>query len=56
MGFPQLNPDGKVDRVTIQNVMQWYLQMGYLSEPVDLTRVVDASFMEAAVARLGAYE
>jgi NitT/TauT family transport system substrate-binding protein len=56
MGFPQLNPDGKVNLATIQDVMQWYVQMGYLSEPVDLSRVVDSSFMEAAVARLGTYQ
>jgi NitT/TauT family transport system substrate-binding protein len=56
MGFAELNPDGKLKLETIQNVMQWYLQMGYLSESVDINRVVDASFMEAAVDKLGAYQ
>jgi NitT/TauT family transport system substrate-binding protein len=56
MSFLQMNPDGKVNLGSIQDVMRWYVKMGYLSEPVDLTRLVDSSFVDAAVARLGAYE
>jgi hypothetical protein len=29
--------------------------MGYLNEPVDLSRVVDPSYIDAAAAKLGAY-
>ena len=35
--------------------MRWYVQMGYVSAPVDLTKVFDSSFADAAVARLGPY-
>jgi len=31
------------------------VQMGYLNEPVDLSRVVDLSYVDAAVAKLGPY-
>jgi NitT/TauT family transport system substrate-binding protein len=56
MSFLHMNPDGRVNVDSIQDVMRWYVKMGYLSEPVDLTRLVDSSFVDAAVARLGAYE
>jgi NitT/TauT family transport system substrate-binding protein len=56
MGFMHINPDGKVNLASIQDLMNWYVQMGYLSEPVDLTRVVDPSFVDAALAKLGAYQ
>ena len=56
MGFMHINPDGKVNLASIHDLMRWYVQMGYLSEPVDLNRVVDPSFVEAAVAKLGAYQ
>jgi NitT/TauT family transport system substrate-binding protein len=56
MGFMHINPDGKVNLASIQDLMRWYVQMGYLSEPVDLTRAVDPSFVDAAVAKLGAYQ
>jgi NitT/TauT family transport system substrate-binding protein len=56
MSFLHMNPDGKVNVASIQDVMLWYVKMGYLSEPVDLSRLVDSSFVDAAVARLGAYE
>ncbi len=55
MGFMHIHPEGKMNLDSIQDIMRWYVKMGYLSEPVDITRVVDSSFVEAAVARLGAY-
>jgi NitT/TauT family transport system substrate-binding protein len=55
MSLPHLNPDGKMNLTSIQDGMRWYVEMGYLSEPVDLTTAVDSSFVEAAVAKLGAY-
>jgi len=50
MGFMHINPDGKVNLDSIQDLMQWYVQMGYLSEPIDLSKAVDSSFVDAAVA------
>ena len=40
---------------SVEDRMHWYVQMGYLSAPVDLANVFDPSFAEAAVARLGPY-
>ena len=55
MGFAHLDPDGRVNMASVEDRMRWYVQMGYLSEPVDLMKVSDSSFAEAAVARLGPY-
>jgi NitT/TauT family transport system substrate-binding protein len=55
MGYPHLDADGKVNMQSMVERMQWYVQAGYLSAPIDLARVVDMSFAEAAVARLGQY-
>jgi len=55
MGFVHMHPDGKVNLASIEDVMHWYVQMGYLNEPVDLSRIVDLSYIDAAVAKLGGY-
>jgi NitT/TauT family transport system substrate-binding protein len=56
MGFGHIDPVGKVNLSSIEDVMRWYVHMGYLSEPVDLKTIVDTSFVDAAVAKLGAYQ
>jgi NitT/TauT family transport system substrate-binding protein len=50
-----LDPDQRIDRATLQTLQQFFLDQHYLSAPVDLARLVDSSFAEAAVAALGAY-
>ena len=54
-GVPR-TPDGKVNLASMEEVMRWYVKMGYLSSPVDLARSVDPSFAEAAVTELGPYQ
>jgi ABC-type nitrate/sulfonate/bicarbonate transport system substrate-binding protein len=56
MGFMHIDPDAKVNMASLQDLMSWYVDMGYLSRPIDLTRAVDPSFAKAAVNRLGAYQ
>ncbi len=56
MGFMHIHPDGKVNLASMEEVMRWYVKMGYLSSPVDLARSVDPSFAEAAVTALGPYQ
>jgi NitT/TauT family transport system substrate-binding protein len=56
MSLPYMDPNGKVDVASVQAQMDWYVQMGYLSAPIDLSKVIDASFATAAVAQLGPYE
>jgi len=55
MGFMHIDPDGKLNLASMEDLTRWYVKMGYLSDPVDLARIVDASFVEAAVADLGPY-
>jgi hypothetical protein len=40
---------------SVQELTRWYVQMGYLGVPVDVAKVVDPTFAEAAVTRLGPY-
>jgi len=56
MGFMHIHPDGKVNLASMEDVMRWYVKMGYLSSPVDVARSVDPSFAEAAVTVLGPYQ
>jgi NitT/TauT family transport system substrate-binding protein len=56
MSFTRIDPNGKVNVPSMEELMRWYVQMGYVSTPVDLSRVVDTSFADAAVARLGPYQ
>ncbi len=56
MGFMHIHPDGKVNLASMEDVMRWYVKMGYLSSPVDVARSVDPSFAEAAVTELGPYQ
>jgi NitT/TauT family transport system substrate-binding protein len=56
MGFMHIHPDGKVNLARMEELMRWYVKMGYLSSPVDLARSVDPSFAEAAVSELGPYQ
>jgi NitT/TauT family transport system substrate-binding protein len=55
IGFAHIDPDGKVNIASIEDLTRWYVNMGYLSSPVDVARVVDPTFTEAAVAKLGPY-
>jgi NitT/TauT family transport system substrate-binding protein len=55
MGFAHVDPDGRVDEASIADQLQWYVQQGMVPEPVDLTQVMDPSFADFAVQRLGPY-
>ncbi|SRR6266536_4824433 len=56
MGFMHIHPDGKVNLARMEELMLWYVKMGYLSSPVDLGRSVDPSFADAAVTDLVPYQ
>jgi NitT/TauT family transport system substrate-binding protein len=55
MTMPGLDPDGAVNLDGMKADMQWFLSKGFLKEPVDVTKVVDASFVEFALKELGRY-
>ncbi|HZU07929.1 MAG TPA: ABC transporter substrate-binding protein [Chloroflexota bacterium] len=50
-----LDPDGKVNVEGLRNDLRWFVEHGLVTQPPDLDRVVDTSFAEYAVSRLGPY-
>jgi NitT/TauT family transport system substrate-binding protein len=50
-----MDPNGGVNLASLQSVQHWYLDRGELSSEVDLGRVVDPSFVDYAISRLGRY-
>jgi NitT/TauT family transport system substrate-binding protein len=56
MTFSAAEPNGELNLANMQDQLNWYTQMGYVTEPVDLAAVYDPSIAEEAVARLGDYE
>lgn len=51
-----VDPDGGVNVESLQRDYDFFAQNGFLEGEVDLDAIVDPSFAEAAVERLGAYE
>jgi NitT/TauT family transport system substrate-binding protein len=51
-----LDPDGKVNLDSMRQDLAYYERAGLVSVPVDLAKVVDTSFQEYAVQRLGPYQ
>jgi NitT/TauT family transport system substrate-binding protein len=56
MTFSATDPDGELNLANMQDQLNWYTQMGYVTQPLDLASVYDPSIAEEAVARLGSYE
>jgi NitT/TauT family transport system substrate-binding protein len=56
MGFTYIDPNGRVGEASIAEQLQWYTQQGRVTQPVDLRQVIDLSFADYAVQRLGHYE
>ena len=55
MGMPAVNPNGKVNVESLRRDMELFRQIGLVQAPADLTKLVDHSFVEAAVKVLGEY-
>jgi ABC-type nitrate/sulfonate/bicarbonate transport system substrate-binding protein len=51
-----LDPDGKVNGDGVRSDMRWFVDRGLVQQPPDLDRVLDSSFAEYAVSRLGPYQ
>lgn len=56
VNFTIMNPNGDVDIDSLTSDLNWYVEHGFVSEPFDLTPVIDSSFSEHAVEQLGLYE
>jgi NitT/TauT family transport system substrate-binding protein len=55
MQLPGLDPDGRVGMESLQAHLDFFTSAGYVEKKVDLSLVVDRSFAEFAVGKLGAY-
>ena len=53
LGWPSVDPDGKLDRQALEAMQDYFLKMGTQQERQDLSRVLDTSFTSYAVERLG---
>jgi NitT/TauT family transport system substrate-binding protein len=50
-----INPDGYVNMRSISDDIEWWGAHGYLSVRVDAAQLVDNSFVDYAIDRLGSY-
>ena len=56
-GFPAgLDPNGHVNARFLNECQQFFIQQRYLQEAIDLKRLIDTSFADRTVARLGEYK
>jgi NitT/TauT family transport system substrate-binding protein len=56
-GFPAgLDPNGKVSVRFLEQCQDYFVQQHYLPAPIDLKQLVDTSFTDNTVARLGEYK
>jgi len=56
MAFTALNPDGKLNVQGLKDDLQWFVDHGMVQQPPDMNQVIDTSFAEYAVQRLGPYQ
>ena len=52
---PGLNPDGYVNLRSMNDDIEWWVTHGYLSSRIDAAQLVDNSFVDYAIDRLGSY-
>ncbi len=50
-----IDPDGNMNLDGLEYDQAWYLERGYLREKIDLSRLVDFRYRDAALERLGRY-
>jgi NitT/TauT family transport system substrate-binding protein len=50
-------PNGEINESYIEKIMNYYIDQGYteFSEPLSLSRILDLSFLEAALSRIGEF-
>jgi len=56
MTFPGLDPNGKVNTKDMSDDVKVWVASGRMKESVDVTKVVDTSYAENAVRKLGTYK
>ena len=50
-----IDPNGRVNVESLGSVQHWFFERGDMTSEVDLDRVVDPSFVDYAITRLGPY-
>ena len=55
MGYASIDPNGQVDQASLVEQLDWYERQGLVTGIVDLDRVVDRSYADFALQRLGRY-
>jgi len=56
MGMAGLNPDGYVNAESIAIDAKWFLDNGYIKQQPDLKTIIDNSYVDYAIQRLGKYK
>jgi NitT/TauT family transport system substrate-binding protein len=56
MGMTGVDPNGALDEKDLQRFQDYFLKAGTQKEPVDFGQLIDTSFLETALQRLGPYE
>jgi NitT/TauT family transport system substrate-binding protein len=56
MVYQEFEPNGRINRESVERDQAYYLAMGQQQAPADLDRMIDQSFADAAVQQLGWYE
>jgi NitT/TauT family transport system substrate-binding protein len=56
MGFPLIDPNGAINVPNVADQAVWYGEQGLLQGAIDVTSLMDTSYLNAALARLGPYQ
>jgi len=56
MGWSYINPNCRLNMLTVTEDPEWYLRNGWVTERPDLSRVIDNSYCDYAVQQLGTYQ
>lgn len=56
MALPGLDPNGALNVKGMEDDMTWLVEEGRMKEPVDIRKIVNTSYVDAAIAKLGSYK
>jgi NitT/TauT family transport system substrate-binding protein len=56
MELQGLHPDGQINRASVEYELNYYVERGYVTGSVDLDRLIDPSYAEAALRVIGPYQ
>jgi NitT/TauT family transport system substrate-binding protein len=56
IGWPMLDPNGRINTDSIRDQIRWYVERGVMPTETDLSKAVDMQYVQHALGVLGAYE